>query len=37
MLTTIAKATENFCIHQIREPHTINDTISKKRTLIAYN
>jgi len=36
MLTTIAKATENFCIHQIREPHTINTTVSKKRTLIAY-
>jgi len=36
MLTTIAQATENFCIHQIREPHTINDTISTKRTLIAY-
>lgn len=36
MLKTIIKASENFCIHQIRLPHTINETISKKRTLIAY-
>jgi len=36
MLTTIEKATENFCIHQIREKHTITEGISKKRTLIAY-
>jgi len=36
MLRTIEKATENFCIHQIREDHVINDGTSKKRTLIAY-
>ena len=36
MLTTIEKATENFCIHQIREKHTVTEGISKKRTLIAY-
>ncbi|HIP19829.1 MAG TPA: chemotaxis protein CheX [Sulfurimonas sp.] len=36
MLTTIKQATENFCIHQIREPHVTNEGISKKRTLIAY-
>ena len=36
MLTTIEKATENFCIHQIREKHTVNEGISHKRTLIAY-
>ncbi len=36
MFTTIEKATENFCIHQIREPHTIYEGISQKRTLIAY-
>ena len=36
MLTTIEKATENFCIHQIREKYTVNDGISQKRTLIAY-
>jgi len=36
MLTTIEKAAENFCIHQIREKHTIHDGITKKRTLIAY-
>jgi len=36
MLTTIEKATQNFCIHQIRLEHTTNDGISKKRTLIAY-
>jgi len=36
MLTTIEKATQNFCIHQIREDHRVNEGISKKRTLIAY-
>jgi chemotaxis protein CheY-P-specific phosphatase CheC len=36
MLETILKASENFCIHQIRESHTLNDEISKTRTLIAY-
>ncbi|MDF1878666.1 chemotaxis protein CheX [Sulfurimonas sp. SAG-AH-194-C20] len=36
MLTTIVKATENFCIHQIRETHCTNEGVSKKRTLIAY-
>ncbi|EDZ62495.1 hypothetical protein SMGD1_2590 [Sulfurimonas gotlandica GD1] len=36
MLKTIIQASENFCIHQIREPHVISDGINKKRTLIAY-
>jgi len=36
MLKTIIEASENFCIHQIREPHEINDGKIKKRTLIAY-
>lgn len=36
MLKTIIEASENFCIHQIREPHKINDGEIKKRTLIAY-
>ena len=36
MLKTIIEASENFCIHQIREPHEINDGDIKKRTLIAY-
>jgi len=36
MLKTIIQASENFCIHQIREPHTISEGIHKKRTLIAY-
>jgi len=36
MLTTIKQATENFCIHQIREVHTVCEGFSKKRTLIAY-
>jgi len=36
MLKTIIEASENFCIHQIAEPHDINDEISKKRTLIAH-
>lgn len=36
MLKTIIQASENFCIHQIREPYVVNDGINKKRTLIAY-
>ena len=36
MLKTIIEASENFCIHQIREPHEVNDGPIKKRTLIAY-
>ena len=36
MLKTIIKASENFCIHQIREPYEINNGEIKKRTLIAY-
>lgn len=36
MLNTIVKASENFCIHQIAQPHETNDIITKKRTLIAY-
>lgn len=36
MLRTIIKAAENFCIHQIREPHEVNDGNIKKRTFIAY-
>ncbi len=36
MLQTIVEASENFCIHQIRTPHTVENEISKTRTLIAY-
>ena len=36
MLKTIIEASEKFCIHQIREPHEVNDGEIKKRTLIAY-
>jgi len=36
MLKTIVEASENFCIHQIRQPHELNNKISNKRTLIAY-
>lgn len=36
MLKTIVKASENFCIHQIRIDYTVKTKISKKRTLIAY-
>jgi hypothetical protein len=36
MLQTIIKASENFCIHQIRTSHEIKDDIGKSRTLIAY-
>lgn len=35
MINTILKAGENFCIHQIRLPYKISDTIKKTRTLIA--
>ena len=35
MLSTIIQASENFCIHQIRVPHTLCDEIAKTRTLIA--
>ena len=36
MLETIVEASKNFCIHQIRESHSLSDNISKTRTLIAY-
>ncbi|MBN2815974.1 MAG: chemotaxis protein CheX [Campylobacterales bacterium] len=36
MLKTIEKASTNFCIHQIRETHTVKDGLTQKRTLIAY-
>ncbi|MCL4432451.1 MAG: chemotaxis protein CheX [Epsilonproteobacteria bacterium] len=36
MLPTILQAAENFCIHQIRLPHTTAKMSDKKRTLIAY-
>ncbi|MEA3330510.1 MAG: chemotaxis protein CheX [Campylobacterota bacterium] len=36
MLKTIIEASENFCIHQIREPYQVSDDIAKSRTLIAY-
>jgi len=36
MLKTIIRASENFCIHQIRVSHSVSDIINKKRTLIAY-
>lgn len=36
MLKTIIKASENFCVHQIRLPHEVNEGITQKRTLIAY-
>jgi len=36
MLDTILKACENFCIHQIRIAHKIEDKIEKTRTIIAY-
>ena len=36
MISTIIQAAENFCIHQIRLPHSIHDDINKTRTLIAY-
>ncbi len=36
MLRTIEEASENFCIHQIRIQHKIEERTSQKRTLIAY-
>ena len=36
MINTIIKAAENFCIHQIRVPHTVHDDIADAKTLIAY-
>ena len=36
MLKTIIEASENFCIHQIRLPHAVENTITKSRTFIAY-
>ncbi len=36
MLNTILQALENFCIHQLGTQCTIDDGVSKKRTLIAY-
>ncbi len=36
MLDTIKEAAENFCIHQIRQPHELKDGSTDKRTLIAY-
>lgn len=36
MLNTILKAAENFCIHQIRSEHTVNDDSTDLRTVIAY-
>jgi len=36
MLDTIKEAAENFCIHQIQEPHTLRDGATDKKTLITY-
>lgn len=36
MLNIIVEASQNFCIHQIRLPHEVNDNITKMRTVIAY-
>jgi len=36
MLKTISEALESFCIHQIRSTHTMNEGISKNKSLITY-
>jgi len=36
MLKTIIEAAENFCVHQIRLPYEVHDSIDESRTLIAY-
>ena len=36
MISTIIQAAENFCVHQIRLPHSVHNDTNKTRTLIAY-
>ena len=36
MLKNIIIAAENFCVHQIREEHSLSDSLPKTKTLIAY-
>ena len=36
MFKTIKKASENFCIHQLRLPYEICDKISNEKSLIVY-
>ena len=36
MLKTISEALENFCIHQIRIPHTLSDGVLDNESFIAY-
>ncbi len=36
MLRTIVEASENFCIHQIRLAHIVDDKINDKKRIIAY-
>lgn len=36
MLESILLATQNFCVHQIREDHSVDNEITKKRTIVAY-
>lgn len=36
MISFIIHAAENFCLHQIGSPHTVQPLPSKMRTLIAY-
>ncbi len=36
MISTIIQAAENFCVHQIRLPHSTHDDTNKTTTLIAY-
>lgn len=36
MISTIIQAAENFCIHQIRLPHSVHNKTNNTRTLIAY-
>lgn len=36
MFESVIQATENFCIHQIRSSHTIENQISQENMLISY-
>jgi hypothetical protein len=36
MFSIIVEAAENFCLHQIRLPYGVEESGSKKRTLLAY-
>jgi hypothetical protein len=36
MIAILTKAAENFCVHQIRMPHTVSEAPLQTRTVVAY-